>query len=132
MASDSWSMGVVLYEVFTRGRAPYIGMSNNDVVQMVIDEGYRMPKPKEVSEDIYDIMMKCWQTKPEDRPDFKTIIELLAIYLRKIDDEFDMTANAIIEDTVLAKTEDVYSIETKVDESNEDEDNGRISMEIYN
>jgi len=81
-ASDSWSMGVVLYEIITRGRAPYAGMSNNEVVTAVVEEDYRLPKPKGCPDEIYLLMTWCWKKNPIDRPSFKQIVESLRSYLQ--------------------------------------------------
>lgn len=37
----------------------------------------RLPKPQDISADMYNLMMRCWQTDPNKRPSFSTIkIEL--------------------------------------------------------
>ncbi|XP_038066018.1 proto-oncogene tyrosine-protein kinase receptor Ret-like [Patiria miniata] len=79
--SDVWSFGVLLWELVTLGSHPYPGMSSQNVIDE-IKQGYRLPKPEHCSDDIYQIMMDCWQEKPEDRPDFAglhtTIDDILA------------------------------------------------------
>ncbi|XP_038066020.1 proto-oncogene tyrosine-protein kinase receptor Ret-like isoform X2 [Patiria miniata] len=79
--SDVWSFGVLLWELVTLGSHPYPGMSSQKVIDE-IKQGYRLPKPEHCSDDIYQIMMDCWQEKPEDRPNFAglhtTIDDILA------------------------------------------------------
>ena len=41
--SDVWSFGIVLYELITHGSNPYPNMSNNEVLEAVLN-GYRMSK----------------------------------------------------------------------------------------
>jgi len=68
--SDVWSYGILLYEILTRGQVPYPGMHNREVIEQV-DLGYRMPMPKNCPEQIYtEIMLKCWDKYPEQRPTF--------------------------------------------------------------
>jgi len=78
--SDSWSYGVLLYEIFTRGGNPYAGLSNAEVVERVLD-GYRLPKPKGCNDEVYEVMKNCWAENPQDRPNFvlitKTLEEIL-------------------------------------------------------
>ncbi len=33
-------------------------------------DGYRLPRPRICSEEIYDLMLRCWETSPKERPDF--------------------------------------------------------------
>ena len=35
MATDVWSFGVVVWEVFTYGQQPYVGMTNEEVIKFV-------------------------------------------------------------------------------------------------
>jgi len=67
--SDVWSFGVVMYEIITEGKIPYTAMSNAEVFQK-IQEGYRMPCPKESDPEFYALMLRCWEAKPEARPSF--------------------------------------------------------------
>lgn len=77
--SDVWSFGVLLYEIITYGKIPYPGMTKADVMSS-IQRGYRMPQPEKCPPELYEIMMSCWKTKPEDRPTFD--------YLQSVLDDF--------------------------------------------
>ncbi|XP_026718167.1 tyrosine-protein kinase HCK [Athene cunicularia] len=68
--SDVWSFGILLTEIITYGRIPYPGMSSVEVIR-ALERGYRMPRTENCPEELYDIMMRCWKTKPEDRPTFE-------------------------------------------------------------
>jgi fyn-related kinase len=70
--SDVWSFGVLLTELVTHGRIPYPGMANAEVLQQ-IEEGYRMPQPKDTPNELYAIMLDCWKHKFDDRPTFETL-----------------------------------------------------------
>uniref|UniRef100_A0A8C5HXL1 Tyrosine-protein kinase n=1 Tax=Gouania willdenowi TaxID=441366 RepID=A0A8C5HXL1_GOUWI len=77
--SDVWSFGILLSEIVTYGRIPYPGMSNPEVIQN-LEQGYRMPKPDNCPDGLYNIMTVCWRENPEDRPTFE--------YLRCVLDDF--------------------------------------------
>ncbi|XP_068686976.1 tyrosine kinase receptor Cad96Ca-like isoform X2 [Montipora foliosa] len=74
--SDVWSYGVVLYEIFTVGGSPYPRMDGKKIASL-LQEGYKMPKPQHVDNDLYQIMMNCWQNKPEARPSFADLTQEL-------------------------------------------------------
>lgn len=77
--SDVWSFGVTVSEVITKGAMPYPGMNNRQVLEAA-DRGYRMPIPEGCPEPLYNIMLTCWKTEPEDRPTFESLKALLEDY----------------------------------------------------
>ncbi|KAK2885747.1 hypothetical protein QQF64_020812 [Cirrhinus molitorella] len=78
--SDIWSFGILLYEIVTYGAIPYPGLSNNEVVNLISTQNYRMPSPSKCPKVIYNIMRSCWRTEPEDRPTFKILRHELDTY----------------------------------------------------
>ncbi len=70
--SDAWSFGVVIWEIFSLGETPYPGMSNEEVVVMVL-RGETMTVPENVPTSMATIMKKCWGKNPDNRPSFKEI-----------------------------------------------------------
>ncbi|KAF6203742.1 hypothetical protein GE061_002076 [Apolygus lucorum] len=69
---DVWSYGVLCWEIFAKGGVPYPGMSNSKAREK-IDAGYRMPAPDGTPEDMYRLMLRCWEYKAENRPHFDQI-----------------------------------------------------------
>ena len=59
-ASDVWSFGIVLYELFTYGGNPYPGMTNRQVIERV-PAGYRLSSPRNCPEEVYKLMTMCWE-----------------------------------------------------------------------
>ncbi|XP_021702029.1 vascular endothelial growth factor receptor 1 isoform X3 [Aedes aegypti] len=71
--SDVWAYGIVLWEFFSLARVPYPGMEANQELYNKLRDGYRMDKPQYANQDIYDIMLNCWNVKPDSRPSFKDL-----------------------------------------------------------
>lgn len=42
-----------------------------------LDSGYRMPAPESTPEEMYQLMLRCWNYEPEDRPHFPEIHRLV-------------------------------------------------------
>lgn len=62
------------------------GMNNSETLQMV-ERGYRMSQPSDCPDQIYDVMLKTWDTMPENRPTF----EFLSTFF---DDYFSATESS--------------------------------------
>ncbi|PFX13113.1 ephrin type-A receptor 4-A-like [Stylophora pistillata] len=67
--SDVWSYGIVMWEVFTVGESPYPKIGSRKVKDL-LREGYRMPRPEHISQELYSIMSECWEDDPKKRPTF--------------------------------------------------------------
>uniref|UniRef100_A0A8B9L1X7 Tyrosine-protein kinase receptor n=1 Tax=Astyanax mexicanus TaxID=7994 RepID=A0A8B9L1X7_ASTMX len=72
--TDTWSFGVLLWEIFSLGYMPYPSRSNQEVLEFVTNGG-RMDPPQNCPGPVYRIMTQSWQHQPEDRPNFSTILE---------------------------------------------------------
>ncbi|XP_076672731.1 tyrosine-protein kinase Fer isoform X3 [Andrena cerasifolii] len=77
---DVWSYGVLMWEIFSKGGNPYSGLSNSQAREK-IDGGYRLPAPEGTPDEIYRLMLRCWEYEPEKRPHFDqiyTVVETLS------------------------------------------------------
>ncbi|XP_029439146.1 platelet-derived growth factor receptor beta isoform X2 [Rhinatrema bivittatum] len=94
--SDVWSYGILLWEIFTLGGTPYPELPMNEQFYNAIKRGYRMSKPTHASDDVYEIMQKCWDEKFETRPPFFQLVGLMENLLeegykekyQQVDEEF--------------------------------------------
>ncbi|XP_033627918.1 fibroblast growth factor receptor 2-like isoform X3 [Asterias rubens] len=88
--SDVWSYGILLWEIATVGGTPYPGIQTG-VLASKLKNGYRMPKPINCDVKIYDVMLKCWREKPNERPSFKNIVSVLTTMTENQDDQIYMS-----------------------------------------
>ncbi|XP_077119675.1 tyrosine-protein kinase Fes/Fps [Ranitomeya variabilis] len=79
--TDIWSFGILLWEAFSLGAVPYTAM-NNQQTRDTIEKGIRLPAPDMCPEDIYKLMLRCWEYDPRKRPNFGTVHQEL-ISIRK-------------------------------------------------
>ncbi|XP_026798311.1 tyrosine-protein kinase SYK isoform X4 [Pangasianodon hypophthalmus] len=77
--SDVWSFGVLMWEAFSYGQKPYKGMKGNEVIQM-IENGERMAAPPSCPPEMYNLMIKCWTYRAEERPGFAVVEPRLRDY----------------------------------------------------
>lgn len=75
-ASDVWAYGIVLFEIVTLGGTPYPSIGNRELCKM-LKSGYRMDKPENCEDTVYDIMLHCWNEIPTQRPTFTELREHL-------------------------------------------------------
>lgn len=76
LESDTWSFGVVLWEIYTYGKQPYYGHTNDEVVKLIL-QGIMLIPPDDCPSVIRDLMRNCWKTEPRDRIKFTGICEVL-------------------------------------------------------
>jgi len=86
-ASDVWSYGVVLYEIFTVGGDPFPGVYMRDIPAL-LKNGYRMSRPKFISPKLYEIMMGCWKSDPSHRPSFGCLRSTLHTMMEEEEQEY--------------------------------------------
>ncbi|EMP27210.1 Tyrosine-protein kinase Blk [Chelonia mydas] len=86
--SDVWSFGILLTEIITYGRTPYPGMTNPEVIRN-LERGYRMPCPDGCPTELYSIIVRCWRSKPEDRPTFEYLQSILEDFYTATEKQYE-------------------------------------------
>nr|XP_034993995.1 proto-oncogene tyrosine-protein kinase receptor Ret isoform X1 [Zootoca vivipara] len=90
--SDVWSFGVLLWEIVTLGGNPYPGIAPERLFNL-LKTGYRMEKPENCSEEMYNLMLRCWKQEPDKRSTFAEISKELEKMMVKSRDYLDLAAS---------------------------------------
>src|SRR5437016_3020518 len=77
--SDVYSFGMIMWE-YTTGKKPFYNRSHGHGLILNIMEGERPEITKDTPEFYVDLMKKCWDQNPEERPDAYKIREFFDKY----------------------------------------------------
>ncbi|XP_061879624.1 mitogen-activated protein kinase kinase kinase 20-like [Entelurus aequoreus] len=73
---DTYSYGVVLWEMLTR-EVPFKGFEGLQVAWLVVEKQERLTIPTCCPASFAELMRKCWQAEPKERPQFKQVLVTL-------------------------------------------------------
>lgn len=87
-AVDVFSLGVILYELFSRTLLIYTHTPANDASDCEryaarVAEGYRPKRPKSIPDEVWRIIEACWQQEPTDRPAASDVLRQLQQLLQQ-------------------------------------------------
>lgn len=75
--SDTYSFGMLMWELVTR-QLPFFGAELEDVVDQVIDDGMRPEIPVWCPWQYAELVQRCWDPNPSERPSFPAIVKALS------------------------------------------------------
>ncbi|XP_070547640.1 fibroblast growth factor receptor 1-A-like [Ptychodera flava] len=78
LASDVWSYGILLWEIYTIGTVPYGDISQTELIEELC-KGNRLNRPEKCPNKIFTMMSSCWEMVPESRPSIDFVIQDLEV-----------------------------------------------------
>jgi serine/threonine protein kinase len=83
-ATDVWSFGVTMWEVFSYAARPYGDIdSTPDVVRRVV-AGRLLDRPDETPDCVYELMSSCWALDFSKRPSFAGLVTSLGTIKQRL------------------------------------------------
>ncbi|XP_026756936.1 muscle, skeletal receptor tyrosine-protein kinase-like isoform X1 [Galleria mellonella] len=76
--SDVWSYGVVLWEIYSRGKQPFYGHNNDGATKLIL-QGIVLVPPEDCPRFAGELMRACWKSDPRDRIRFDEICRKLEV-----------------------------------------------------
>lgn len=76
--SDVWSFGVVLWEIYSRGKQPFYGHNNDGATNLIL-KGIVLVPPEDCPRFACELMRSCWKSDPRDRITFDEICTKLEV-----------------------------------------------------
>ncbi|VDL76086.1 unnamed protein product [Nippostrongylus brasiliensis] len=73
-ASDVWSFGVTLWEMFSYGEMPWNGKTGAEILNLIDQQRKHLDRPTACPEDMYALMEECWNYVATKRPTFAQIM----------------------------------------------------------
>ncbi|XP_070543914.1 proto-oncogene tyrosine-protein kinase receptor Ret-like isoform X2 [Ptychodera flava] len=126
--SDVWSFGVLLWEIVTLGATPYPGIPPERLFH-ILKTGHRMEKPDNCSEELYDIMLRCWKTRPQERPTFVELGQLFEQMLEHNREYLDLSSGASYSDSEADQKDEEEAKVNLITSESEDGSQDRASDE---
>eukprot|EP01134_Creolimax_fragrantissima_P003815 CFRG3815T1 len=71
--SDVWSFGITVWEIFNAGAIPYGFLHDFVQVREALRHGLRESRCAGMPEELYQILLRCWETEPNNRPTFSDL-----------------------------------------------------------
>lgn len=97
--SDLWSLGMVIHEVFSR-KVPFAEEPNETIVIQWINNGEKEHISSECPSALSEVVTKCWNMDPKERPDPSSIIQTLKNLIIATVEEISSSKTLIVTDEV--------------------------------
>jgi tyrosine-protein kinase receptor torso len=76
--SDVYSMGVLMWEAYSRGSLPWANIERDDDIIRRVINGDLLPQPSNCSQPFWSIIIRTWSRSPSHRPTFTELKHLLS------------------------------------------------------
>ncbi|CAF1499813.1 unnamed protein product [Rotaria sp. Silwood1] len=83
--SDMFSMGVLMWEGYTKGEMPWSNIETDSEVSRKVINGERLQQPSKCNDKMWSVILKCMSQQSNDRPPFEQLKrQLLGFVLNSV------------------------------------------------
>ncbi|XP_059469461.1 putative inactive tyrosine-protein kinase Wsck [Neocloeon triangulifer] len=72
--SDVWSFACLAWEALALGGTPYPEIANRELPARIM-RGLILPQLQHVGDELYQLLLQCWQVDLDERPSFEQLVE---------------------------------------------------------
>ncbi len=91
--TDVWAFAVTIWEIFTFAKeAPFSHLTDQQVIDNACSvvakqrKAFRcLPQPRGCSNDVYGVLLQCWQRSPDDRPNFDGLFQFFSSHSTSVE-----------------------------------------------
>lgn len=65
-------------------------MNNREVLDQ-LERGYRHPRPKDCDQNLYEVMLTCWDQNAQNRPTFEYLHSFLDDFYASTEGKYDQS-----------------------------------------
>ncbi len=76
MYKKHFNSGICVWEILSYGNKPFQGIKNQDVIKL-IENKTRLQQPSNCSDELYSLLLHCWEYDSSARPNFTTVKETI-------------------------------------------------------
>lgn len=92
--SDVWMFAICVWEILSYGNKPFQGIKNPDVIKLIEDKK-RLEQPANCPDELYLLMLQCWEYDSSLRPNFSVIKTILNHIHTNLKDSTKKVSNSL-------------------------------------
>ncbi|XP_049882172.1 tyrosine-protein kinase-like otk isoform X2 [Pectinophora gossypiella] len=82
--SDVYMFAATIWEIYTKAELPFAKLNDNSVLERIKSDTLEWIVPDSMPDKLAELLRRCWNKSPTDRPQFSDICDELAVIIQNI------------------------------------------------